>query len=385
MKAAPRVLIYAPYSFTGRGPAESCASIVAGFPSSAGQVELFGGRFRKAVTGTAKFHEALPVALRRAPWRFVNRVAKARLDRQFRANLETADPTETIAYFWPDPPVELVEFARYRGITTVREMINTARATAGPILDTAYARLGLPANNPVTPELIAEETRELQAYDYFFASNPEVEASLLRLGVDRRQILSTTFGWSPERFAKPSPSRAEVTAVRLLFLGTLNVRKGVPELLQAWKASGVDGEVVLAGARTSEISDFLENEIPTQRITEVGYVEDVASLFHSCDIFVFPTHEEGGPQVTYEAAACGLPVITTPMGAARLVESGSTGIVVEAGSIPQLTEAITLLAERADLRQTYGSNARQRAKNFTYAEVAKQRWSQLVEALENRR
>jgi glycosyltransferase involved in cell wall biosynthesis len=382
MTACPRVLTYAPYSFTGRGPAESCASIVAGFPQSAGRVEVFAARFRKRVAGSAQLHESLPPWLRHLPWRLVAQQAIARLNEQFRASLETADPIETIAYFWPGPPVELVEFARDRGITTVREMINSACATSGPILDAAYARLGLPATHLVTPETIATETRELQEYDYFFASNPEVEASLMRLDVTRDQILPTTFGWNPERFSAPSHSPARGRGIRVLFVGEMNVRKGVPELVEAWQAADVEGELVLAGAHTPAISDLLRRAGPVPRITEVGYVDDLASLFHGCDIFAFPTHEEGGPQVTYEAAACGLPIITTSMGAARLVESGSTGLIVEAGSVAQLVDAIRLLASRADLRETYGANARQRSLDFTYPRVAAQRWSQLLYTLD---
>ena len=37
------------------------------------------------------------------------------------------------------------------------------------------------------------------------------------------------------------------TQARVLYVGTLNVRKGVPTLLKAWKHSGIDGELVLAG------------------------------------------------------------------------------------------------------------------------------------------
>ena len=79
-------------------------------------------------------------------------------------------------------------------------MINSACATSGPILDAAYARLGMPPTHAVTRDVIDGETAELRLYDYYFASNPEVERSLLALDVRPEQILRTSFGWRPERF-----------------------------------------------------------------------------------------------------------------------------------------------------------------------------------------
>lgn len=381
MRELPGVLVYAPFSFTGRGPAESCAAILSGFAPMSVTTELFAARVRATVAGHVRVHQSLPTASRRLPWRLVAAQALRRLDDDFARALERADPAHTIAYFWPDPPVQLVCRARERGIVTVREMINSACATSGPLLDAAYAGLGLPPTHGVTPAKIAVETAELQAYDYVFASNPEVEESLRRLDLEAR-ILSTSFGWSPRRLGT-SPAQAAPPAhgVRMVFVGSLSVRKGIPELLAAWQEADVDGELVLAGQVTAEVAGLVDQHVRGGRVRAIGYVEDVGAVLASADVFVFPTREEGGPQVTYEAAALGLPVITTPMGAARLVETGVTGIIVEAGSVSQLTEAIRQLADRRDLRRVYGENARKRADDFVYDKVGAQRCRLLLEAL----
>jgi len=110
-----------------------------------------------------------------------------------------------------------------------------------------------------------------------------------------------------------------------------------------------------------------------------GYVSDIGSLYRSADFFVFPTFEEGGPQVTYEAAGCGLPVITTPMGAARLVESERSGLVVAAGEHDHLRQALLSMAGNAEQRRRWGAEARRRAAEFTYQRVGRQRGEQLAE------
>jgi glycosyltransferase involved in cell wall biosynthesis len=366
-------LVYAPYSLNGRGPGESCASILSGFGREQMQTELFVPRTRKPLAGQVRVHQSLPPIARKAPWRLVSGVGLKALDRAFGKAIRSADAANTIAYFWPDPPIQLIELARQQGIVTVREMINTACATAGPILDAAYARLGLPMTHPVSPKKIRQENRELAQYDYFFASNSEVESSLARLGVRQDQILSTTFGWNPLRFAHSVPAKRIGRGVRVLYVGLVGVRKGVPELLEAWEGADVEGELILAGTVEADIAHIVAKHTAGGRVRLLGFVEDIGAVYLGSDIFVFPTLEEGGPQVTIEAASCGLPIITTPMGAARMVATGVTGVVVKPGAVSELADAIQLLARRPDLRHSYGTAAKASAANFDYQRVGARR------------
>ena len=367
-----RCLVYAPYSFSGRGPAESCAQIAGGMAAAGVRTEVHAGRTRTAPPDGVTLRAPVSAVTSRLPWRRVEAPALRLLDRQFRRAVAAADPRTTVAHFWPGSPASAVEAARARGIVTVREMINSACATSGPLLDAAYARLGMPPTHAVTREVIEGETAELALYDYYFASNPEVERSLLALDVRPEQLLRTSFGWVPERFDLGAPVERS-PRFQAVFVGRIGVRKGVPELLEAWASLDVDGELVLVGAVDEEIRELVEAHTRSGRVRLAGYVANPAVLYAESDVFVFPTWEEGGPQVTYEAAACGLPVVTTPMGAARLVEDGLTGVVVEPGSVEQIAAAIRLLAEDTTTRTTYARAARTAAARFTYGRVGGQR------------
>lgn len=388
--ARPTILVYAPFSFNGQGPAQTCAAIVGAFPVGRATTVLHAGRFRRRPAGSAALRPAVSGARSMVPWRLVGADALSRLDDAFEAALEKADPDSTVAYFWPDPPVRLVERARERGVRSVREMINTALATSGPLLDAAFGRFGLAPTHGISSEGIAAESAALQLYDACFAPNPEVEKSLLRLGLDPSRVLPTTFGWSPERFAETarrSPLRTDAGRTTFLFVGSVDVRKGVPELLEAWAAAGVgaEAELVLVGRVAPALEDRLEAAQRSGGVRALGFRRDVGRVFRAADVFVFPTLEEGGPQVTYEAAGCGLPIITTPMGAARLVETGSSGVVVDPGSVEQLAAAIRQLVERPDLRAAYGTEARRRAEDFSYARVGPRRLDQLLGLLDTAR
>ena len=379
-----RILVYAPWSLNGTGVGQTVVWLLSGFPQDGVRTELFAARTRLPIAKHITVHRSLSWFWRNVPWKLVSSRALRRLDEDFRHALETADPKETLAYFYPDPPVELVQLARSRGIITVREMVNTACATAGPILNRAYAALGLAPTHTVTQQKIDAESRELRSYDYIFAANAEVEKSLSALGFTSEQILPTSFGWSSERFANKQPVFRMDATLRFVFVGTLNVRKGVPELLEAWQAAGAPGQLLLAGAIDQEIADMVESHIKTGRVKTLGFIDNVGQLFRNADVFVFPTHEEGGPQVTYEAAGCGLAIITTAMGAGRVVIDGETGVVVDAGSVPQLTDAIVRLASREDLRAIYGNKARQRAQDYEYRKVAAEHYSYLINLMENK-
>jgi len=305
----------------------------------------------------------------------VSNVGLRRLDLSFEKALKSARPSETIAYFYPDPPRHLVELARDRGITTIREMINTACATAGPILDEAYRRHGRVPDHPVTEAKIRAESAELRLYDYIFANNAEVERSLQSLGIAREKIVSTSFGWSRERFAGGRPNGSDNRPLRFLFVGTLNIRKGVPELLAAWQQADPDGELILAGHIDGQVAELVSKSRDGSRIRTIEYTEDVEGLFRDSDVFVFPSLEEGGPQVTYEAAGCGLPLITTPMGAGRIAREGRTALTVAPGNVDELAAAIGTLAADRQLREDLGCQAEALAQDYTYQRVAEQRYA----------
>jgi glycosyltransferase involved in cell wall biosynthesis len=251
-------------------------------------------------------------------------------------------------------------------------MINTCSETAKVILDDAYARSGLPPNPTMTDELVRREREELALHDYIFSPSPMVEKSLLDTGVDPAKILRSTYGWLPSRF---SSSVADETrrGFRALFVGTICVRKGAPQLLAAWKKSGVEGELLLAGNIEDSLKPLLAAYLESHRVRLAGFVSDVGSLFKSADVFVFPSLEEGDPLVTYEAAACGLPVITTLMGRANIIKDGINGLLVDPYDVDGLARAISLLANSPELRNRLARQAAKDALNYTYERVGNER------------
>jgi len=114
-----------------------------------------------------------------------------------------------------------------------------------------------------------------------------------------------------------------------------------------------------------EIKEVLKGYADLPGVRMMGFLGTPAAAYQQADIFVFPSLEEGSALVTYEAMACGLPVVTTP-NAGSLVRDGVEGFIVPIRDPDALAERIEQLRADARLRQEMGRAARARAETLTW-------------------
>ncbi len=96
-----------------------------------------------------------------------------------------------------------------------------------------------------------------------------------------------------------------------------------------------------------------------------GHVDDMPATFAQADIFCLPSHyREGVPKVLLEAAAMGLPIVTTDMPGCRdVVIDGESGLLVPPRDESALTQALERLIADAPFRANAASAARALAEN----------------------
>jgi glycosyltransferase involved in cell wall biosynthesis len=126
-----------------------------------------------------------------------------------------------------------------------------------------------------------------------------------------------------------------------------------PRLWIAGRGNVARYEAVAARAGVADAVRFL------------GYRDEVERLYQAADVLVLPTLCETFCRAAYEAAACGLPVIATPVdGVTDLVGDDECGLLVErdAGSVGR---ALARLAADPDLRVRLGERGRMRSLEFT--------------------
>jgi glycosyltransferase involved in cell wall biosynthesis len=140
-------------------------------------------------------------------------------------------------------------------------------------------------------------------------------------------------------------------------------------LLEAWERAEPNGSLILAGPIDAELRIAYSSTLSRPDVKELGHVKDIASVYAAADVFVFPSHEEGGPQVIYEAAGCGLPSIVSPMGAGRIARDGIECVMVNPLSVDDVAASLTRMAESEPLRRSLGTAARARAQEFTWSKA----------------
>lgn len=95
-----------------------------------------------------------------------------------------------------------------------------------------------------------------------------------------------------------------------------------------------------------------------------GHVDDMPMALAKADIFCLPTHyREGVPKVLLEAAAMGLPIVTTDMPGCRdVVHDGTNGILIGPRDQSALTKALDHLISDQEFREMTAQSGRQRAE-----------------------
>lgn len=158
-----------------------------------------------------------------------------------------------------------------------------------------------------------------------------------------------------------------VDAVVLGFIGRLVRDKGVRELASAWFALRerhpklhlvLGGPVEPQDPVPPEILQRLQSD---PRVHWTGYVVDIAPLYTAFDLVVLPTYREGFPNVPLEAAAMGLPCVSTLIpGCVDAVEDGVTGLLVPPATTRELEAALDRYLCDPELRRQHGAAGRER-------------------------
>jgi glycosyltransferase involved in cell wall biosynthesis len=153
---------------------------------------------------------------------------------------------------------------------------------------------------------------------------------------------------------------------RAIFSGALIERKGIHHLLEAWHRLNLkDAELWLVGAVHDEAKPHLQ-KFWRENIKTVGFVRDPENYLNQGTVYVFPSQWEGSAKTIYEAAACGLPMITTRE-AGDVVRDGIEGIIVQPGDVDAIAAALEHLYQHPEIVERMGKAARERVvENFTW-------------------
>ena len=118
----------------------------------------------------------------------------------------------------------------------------------------------------------------------------------------------------------------------------------------------------------------LENLINLPNTKNLGFktTEELVKLYNQATICIFPSYRESFGLVGLEAMACGRAVIVTPLGFSEYIENGKDGIIIPAKDEKTLKDAIVDLMTNEKKRKIIEKNARKKALQYSWDNVAKQ-------------
>src|SRR6266513_1870247 len=213
--------------------------------------------------------------------------------------------------------------------------------------------------------LLLERKRFIEEYqlaDLLLVLSERAAHTFRVRGFPEEKLFYLPRGVDGERF-KPGNRPAKFRAV---FSGALIKRKGIQHVLEAWHRLNLpDAELWLVGHVHDEAKPFLK-QFWRDNIRLVGFVPDPENYLNQGTIHIFPSQWEGSAKVTYEAAACALPQITTRE-AGDVVRNGVEGIIVKPGDVNAIATGLEHLYRHPEIVDEMGTAARRRVvENFTW-------------------
>src|SRR5918912_4264859 len=170
----------------------------------------------------------------------------------------------------------------------------------------------------------------------------------------------------------------------VLYFGGFDMRKNVPRLIEAYarlpEALRREYQLVIAG-RYQHLGHPLYPD-PRETVARLGLdsnviftgqirEQDKAPLYSAATVFPFPSLYEGFGMPVLEAMACGSPVVTSNVSALPEV-AGDAGLLVNPYTPEAISEALLELLESAARRDDLSRRGLERARRFTWPQVAEQ-------------
>lgn len=141
--------------------------------------------------------------------------------------------------------------------------------------------------------------------------------------------------------------------------------KGIVEFVAAARQLYQKAKFVLVGGIDLSYPDALSQQQLEAWVCEGvvewwGYQSNMKDVYAQADIICLPSYREGMPRVLLEAAACGLPIVTTDVPGCRdVVIEGETGFIVPAQSSRLLANALEQLIDNKLLCHKMGVKGRE--------------------------
>ncbi len=346
-------------AFAGRHHPDLASDLVTSFPLRSLAARLRAPRER---TTEATYLEFLRFGEAFAGW-----IADA-LSRQ------PLDPARDAFFGFNTGCLETLQALRARGIRTIVDQIDPARVEEELVFQETQRWPGWQESTGRIPAAyFARLSAEWDAADLVLVNSAWSKQALMAQGVPEAKLLTVAVAYEVSEVMPPRPEldRLKTGPLTVLWLGTVNLRKGIPYLVEAARMlQRANIRFIVAGPL--DISRHAVAGAPGN-VEFVGRVtrDQADGYYRRADVFVLPTISDGFAITQVEAMARGLPVVTTAR-CGEVVTPGIDGLIVPAGDARALAEAIAKLDADRDLLREMSRQARIKSRTFRLPRQAAQ-------------
>lgn len=209
--------------------------------------------------------------------------------------------------------------------------------------------------------------KNLSLCDYVFTLSSEWQSFYKSIGIKRIKIIENIIPF-PDKIDNP----IDDNKIHLLFVGLIHERKGIFDLIDVLGEHKTEFEdkIVLHIGGNGDVSS-LNSRIKSMGLEGFvkyeGWLEDDAKteLFNTCKILVLPSYIEGMPLSILEAMSYKLAILSTRVGGIpSIVKHKSNGLLVEAGNLKELYDALTIMVNDNELLEAMCNSAANRVEQY---------------------
>lgn len=211
---------------------------------------------------------------------------------------------------WSEPSLR---WAQQRQIPTVLERSSAHILEQSRLLREEHARHDLKWTS-THPKIEAMELREYGLCSAIAVPSLFVERSFHARGINAAVLNRNALGVSLKTF-KPSteaPIPPNQCGLKVIYAGSLSIRKGIPDLLAGFKRANLPGaSLTLLGGDTPELEKLLDQQ--PSYVCRLGHrpQAELVQHYQQSHCFVMASIEDGFGMVLAQALACGVPIIST--------------------------------------------------------------------------
>jgi len=282
------------------------------------------------------------------------------------------DP-ERLAFFgYNTGCLETLDLLNRAGVTSVVDQIDPGRVEEDLVIEERKRWPGWEPDSQPVPQAYWDRLQaEWHSATRVLVNSEWSRDALVRQGVPESKLIVVPLAYEASSPSERVP-RARSQRLQVLWVGSVNLRKGIQYLIEAARQlhqNNVPVDLTVAGPVM--ISERAVKIAPPN-VTFLGRVtrERTEELYRQADVFVLPTVSDGFAIVQLEAMAQGLPVITTP-NCARVVENGRNGLLMPAGDGAALADALTRMSENRELVAEMGLCATETARGYSLDALAR--------------